>query len=63
MSEQQKEWPTKAQSQFFQICANNTFIFGMDGQGYVWSRPACEVEAEWKCLGRPDVEPFYKKAN
>lgn len=52
--------PEKASSKFFYLTANNTFVFGLDHDGYVWSRLACEVESKWRCLGRPEIEGELK---
>jgi hypothetical protein len=52
--------PEKAVGIPHELVANESFIFVLDHGGYVWSRPATEVEAEWKCLGRPPTELYYE---
>lgn len=48
--------PEKTKSKMFFICASASYVFGLDHEGYVWSRPAVEAEAEWKCLGKPESD-------
>jgi hypothetical protein len=48
--------PKEATSKFFFITANATYVFGLDHDGWVWSRPASETDADWRCLGRPEIE-------
>jgi hypothetical protein len=56
MNEQQQSVPEKTKSKMFFICANVNYVFGLDHEGYVWSKSALEVESEWKCLGKPESD-------
>jgi hypothetical protein len=46
----------KKKIKLFTFAVNETYIFGQEHDGCFWSRPANESNAEWKCLGQPEIE-------
>lgn len=41
------------QVKFFQICASDHYLFGLDGEGRVWRRYLLELDAKWMLFDGP----------